>query len=100
VGTLINHIIAIPASFVVAWFLAHAIHADFATAWHLERYNIPLNEMRPEYWVEGVAQRFFSRDTKARCGHSSQKYTHLTGGRIRFSNHSNPHISASLRGSD
>jgi len=43
-------------------FLAHAIHADFATAWHLERYNIPLSEMRPEYWVEGVAQRFFGGD--------------------------------------
>mmetsp|Transcript_35526 Transcript_35526/g.113097 ORF Transcript_35526/g.113097 Transcript_35526/m.113097 type:complete len:290 (-) Transcript_35526:104-973(-) len=66
VGTLINYTIAIPASFVVAWFLAHAIHADFATAWHLEHYNIPLNEMRPEYWVEGVAQRFFSRGAKSR----------------------------------
>jgi len=52
----------VPACFVVAWFLAHAIHADFATAWHLERYNIPLHEMRPEYWIEGVAQRFFRRD--------------------------------------
>ena len=29
---------------------------------HLERYNIPLSEMRPEYWVEGVAQRFFGGD--------------------------------------
>lgn len=69
VATLIDRTIAVPASFVVAWFLAHAIHADFATAWHLERYNIPLNEMRPEYWIEGVAQRFFNRDAKARRIH-------------------------------
>mmetsp|Transcript_49345 Transcript_49345/g.158531 ORF Transcript_49345/g.158531 Transcript_49345/m.158531 type:complete len:557 (-) Transcript_49345:215-1885(-) len=59
---LIPWYISLPAVLVVGWFLAHAIHADFATAWHLERYNIPLSEMRPEYWVEGVAQRFFGGD--------------------------------------
>jgi len=50
VVTLINWLISIPACFVVSWFLAHAIHADFATAWHLEHYNIPIHDMRPEYW--------------------------------------------------
>uniref|UniRef100_A0A6U8RRW1 Uncharacterized protein n=1 Tax=Emiliania huxleyi TaxID=2903 RepID=A0A6U8RRW1_EMIHU len=43
---LIPWYISLPAVLVVGWFLAHAIHADFATAWHLERYSIPPDSER------------------------------------------------------